>query len=338
MSHSKHNAIFQMKQYSENRMSTEEVDLIYEHIYGNKIKSFHHGEYLYKQDAVADEVYVVKTGKVELFVEDDSKTVVFGVVNKGDMFAESEVISGNKRYTSARAQCFTEVYVVNREKLLSLLKQSHPIVRKVNQSMRQQLNRMRDNVVECARPNHPLVSLASVMSLLSSAANSSDIALTDINRTIKDVASFSPLYVDSLLAQLKDFSLVDMKRTNGQVYVRVVSHLLERTKKIVKSFGDALDQKMKTEFQAIDLQQAAQVVDVDASALYAKIRQGKLPDSVFLIRQAELMQLMHERGVQYFRGTKQECEQECDDLMGDLHLDELLDIEVDYIEKIKRGR
>lgn len=325
----KKNTLLDMQQYSEQRMSQEEVNLIYEHIYGNQVQTFQQGGMIYQQGEASADIYVVKCGAVELSTKQADKQIVIGVAQRGDLFGEVEAMTGDARMTCARCQSYTQVYVVNREKLLALLKQSHPLVKKINQSMCRQLKKACASLLERQLPGNPLISLAHLMTLLASAAGSQGVALQDVQRAAADINAFTASYVDQLLTQMKDLSLVEIRVDHGQTYILLGKQLLERTRKIVRSLGTVLQEKFKADYQALELSSAARMLGVEVPELYGKIRMGKIPASLMLLQRQGLLDLLHEQGVQYFRGSKLECELACEWIAEDLRLDELLELDAD---------
>jgi CRP/FNR family transcriptional regulator, cyclic AMP receptor protein len=90
-----------------------------------------HQQYLAGQLIIAagDEggkMYVVQSGKVELFVKDKNNDYVcLGFVEAGELFGELSLLDNQKRSASAKAVENTSVFVVDRNDLLMLVK-AHP--------------------------------------------------------------------------------------------------------------------------------------------------------------------------------------------------------------------
>jgi CRP/FNR family transcriptional regulator, cyclic AMP receptor protein len=82
---------------------------------------FHHGE-------PGDEIFLVGNGRVEAFVTNDTgDKIVLAQVSRGEVFGEISLLDGGPRTASAIAVDKSELLVLDRDRLLELVKQ-HPHV------------------------------------------------------------------------------------------------------------------------------------------------------------------------------------------------------------------
>jgi CRP/FNR family cyclic AMP-dependent transcriptional regulator len=84
------------------------------------------GQRLFTIGEPGDSMYVVGTGSVELFVKDDAGTkIVLTVAHAGDVFGELSLFDGGARTASAEAIEESDLFVLDREDLLTFLRR-HP--------------------------------------------------------------------------------------------------------------------------------------------------------------------------------------------------------------------
>ena len=81
-------------------------------------RSFGKGEVIYREGDPSDAVFVVVTGRVELYREEPDGAVVLGRVGPIEMFGETDVLSDGPRETSARALQRTRVKMVPRHEFM----------------------------------------------------------------------------------------------------------------------------------------------------------------------------------------------------------------------------
>ena len=88
--------------------------------------SYLSGQIIFKLGDAGGIMYVVESGKVELFVQDEAdERVHLGYVNEGELFGELSLLDNEPRSASAKAVENTRLIAIDREDLLILV-QAHP--------------------------------------------------------------------------------------------------------------------------------------------------------------------------------------------------------------------
>lgn len=75
------------------------------------------GEAIFAQHERADEMYVIRSGKVRIFREQDGTETMLATLKAGDFFGEMGMLEGKPRSASAEAVGATEVTVIGRDQL-----------------------------------------------------------------------------------------------------------------------------------------------------------------------------------------------------------------------------
>jgi hypothetical protein len=270
------------------RLSQKQSDQLCRQIYGGEVRTLCQGDVVFKQGSECDDLYVVKTGIVELYSHDCEKLIMMGVAEPGDMFGEIDGGERHRRQMTARAQTFCEVYVVSKEKLKPFLRQSHPLVRKMLRSLLSKARILQEHIKEFAFPNKPILSMASMLVLNAKACRSHELLLADLVQSVKEISMFPAFKIDAILAQMQDLNLIKINRVNGKLYVYVDDNLVSNTRKIMNRFGAEIENNLKVECETIDVSSAAELVGVDPSQLYSLICSGELSESMLLVKKSLL--------------------------------------------------
>jgi uncharacterized membrane protein len=91
-----------------------------------KEESFNAGKNIYNLGDYGDSLYIVRRGRVQVFVEDDlGEKIVLGESEPGDVFGEISLLDGGPRNATAVTTEPTEVFRLDRECLQELVS-SHP--------------------------------------------------------------------------------------------------------------------------------------------------------------------------------------------------------------------
>lgn len=91
-----------------------------------KEESFAAGKYVFTAGDHGDSLYIVRRGRVQVFVEDDAgENIVLGESEPGDVFGEISLLDGGPRTATAVCLETSEVFRLDRESLQELVS-SHP--------------------------------------------------------------------------------------------------------------------------------------------------------------------------------------------------------------------
>ncbi len=98
-------------------------------------KAFRPGEVIFKQGDTAEHMFIIQSGKVEIYVSTPQGDKSFAVLGPGEFFGEMAIIDKGTRSAAARAVDDTRVIMLD-EKTFDVHVQSNPtIVRKILKNM-----------------------------------------------------------------------------------------------------------------------------------------------------------------------------------------------------------
>ena len=116
------------------------------------------GQFLFKQGEAAKSAYILNSGSIGIFKEQDGKRVPVVRVKKGEFFGEMAIIDGRPRRNSAMALEDCTLSLVSKDMIEEKLAASDPLVRTVVHMLSNSLNTVQDayspkgrNITDAAR-------------------------------------------------------------------------------------------------------------------------------------------------------------------------------------------
>ncbi len=107
-----------------------------------EIKSFKIGELIVEQDDLSSTLYIINTGIVSVIRNDESgQEIKVSQLNKGDLFGEMSLLTGEPRSASVRAVTFCELIEVRKDGLESIMKIKPRLAEQIAEIM---LNRQKE--------------------------------------------------------------------------------------------------------------------------------------------------------------------------------------------------
>ena len=91
------------------------------------VKSYNQGQTIFREGQEGSYACIINSGKVAVVKSLAGRTVTLAVLEKGEVFGEMALVATEKRTASVLALEYTEVVVLDRERLLASLKASTPL-------------------------------------------------------------------------------------------------------------------------------------------------------------------------------------------------------------------
>ncbi|MBZ9671461.1 cyclic nucleotide-binding domain-containing protein [Mesorhizobium sp. B2-1-8] len=105
---------------------------------------------LYREDDVADSAYVVVSGRIVLYREQNGERVPIGKVGPGTMLSELALIADTNRLTSASAEIDSEVIRLSRKMFRRILEEYPELAVKLHQRISEEFHEMIRRIEELA--------------------------------------------------------------------------------------------------------------------------------------------------------------------------------------------
>ncbi|MBZ9707563.1 Crp/Fnr family transcriptional regulator [Mesorhizobium sp. ESP7-2] len=105
---------------------------------------------LYREDDVADSAYVVVSGRIVLYREQNGERIPIGRVGPGTMLSELALIADTNRLTSASAEIDSEVIRLSRKMFRRILEEYPELAVKLHQRISEEFHEMIRRIEELA--------------------------------------------------------------------------------------------------------------------------------------------------------------------------------------------
>jgi len=103
-------------------------------------KTVDKGTYLFWENEEGDEMYLIRSGVVEIFRSDEDREIILAIFNAGDFFGEMALLGEERnRSASARTLAKTTLYAVKREHFQELLSGNMTIYFKILNAVMERL-------------------------------------------------------------------------------------------------------------------------------------------------------------------------------------------------------
>ena len=195
-----------------------------------KLQSLKKGEILFNKGGAGDALYIIKKGKIKIFLSSHAgDEVLLAIFSEADFFGEMALLDGMPRSADAIAIEPTELLLLNRNDFISFLNHNNNAVQAVLQSLSQRLRRTDDLLEDTCflqiseRFAKKLVELAT-----QHGRREGDMIFIDLSLTQKDMASMVGATRESINKELRTL------REKGLVSIQenmICIHNLERLKR-----------------------------------------------------------------------------------------------------------
>ena len=195
-----------------------------------KLQRLKKGEILFNKGGAGDALYIIKKGKIKIFLSSHAgDEVLLAIFSEADFFGEMALLDGMPRSADAIAIEPTELLLLNRNDFISFLNHNSNAVQAVLQSLSQRLRRTDDLLEDTCflqiseRFAKKLVELAT-----QHGRREGDMIFIDLSLTQKDMASMVGATRESINKELRAL------REKGLVSIQenmICIHNLERLKR-----------------------------------------------------------------------------------------------------------
>ncbi len=205
------------------------------------VKAYNQGQTIFRQGQDGSYACIINSGRVEVLKEVEGQTVSLAVLGKGEVFGEMALIADEKRTATVKALEYTEVVVLDRDRLLRALRSSIPVVQALVIGL---VKRLADTSAMVRRQQDQAQRLEALGHLLQ--------AWSEINRTEPDgsvrlplrrlveysraTMQISPPTLESILEDLADSDLlrVERSRAGRQLILKKPDQIARKAEAVAK--------------------------------------------------------------------------------------------------------
>ncbi len=271
-----------------------------------RTKAYNQGQTIFKEGQEGSFACIINTGKVAVSKEVKGEQVPLAVLGRGAIFGEMALVSNEKRTASVIALEYTEVVVVDRQRLQQALENSNPMVQALVYGLVERLANTNQLVAKQQQHSDMVKALANLIQLWTEGVSPDEygrvqLPLTKLIDYSKATMQMPAPTLEQVLDYLAQDDLLNLRRTpRGRVVVldkpsqlvRKATNLARRMAEVEQRESPPLEvegEDASEEDALMDLFELAQLVDESPQALCQMLAQGKLPETlVMLPREAAL--------------------------------------------------
>lgn len=176
-------------------------------------RDYRKGEYVFWENEEGDELFMIKTGLVKIFRQDQTREIILAIFSDGDFFGEMAVLE-NERVRSASAKTLekTTLYVLKRSDFISLLYENPTILIKILETALERLRQANELITDLTILNARTRMIRMLLRLCEQhGIQSKDGVLIDLKLTHQQLADMTGTVretVTKILLELQDSDLV----------------------------------------------------------------------------------------------------------------------------------
>jgi len=297
---------------------------------GVKTKTFHKGALIYKEGQDSKVAYLIKQGRVAVHRIIGNKRVNLGERGPGQIFGEMGIISGEKRTANAEALDFTEVIILDRPLLRTMLVKSPRPVQIITGFLVDRVKALSARITE--RPSgNMFYSVCRVLALHYKAAAAAaprpgqfEISHAEVCRAIKDILLISQIEIDEIVEKLAKMAVIELTEIKSAYYradplldtkkkgpefvmdrsLRIPDQekFLQVAKNLSKELRTPSDFSCDLEF--MDLSDFAREAEASPEMIYRKIGFREIPENLFFFHKPSALAYIERMGKEFFQRAK----------------------------------
>lgn len=243
---------------------------------------FYAGETIYTDGMSGNHFYLIKEGEVDIFLVRDERKVTVETLGPGQCFGISLGDANARRFQNAAARTFCEVYVIGADVLARDLGATPSLAQNLFASLLQRLAAAHE--VVAARMVEP--------------PKQASVPLSDVVASARALFGHSDVHIKKALSRLITLHLVRVSddAPGGKQIIFSPRDVVMLAKRAVEGHVDS----GKQDFQYLNVDEFAELVDVDRDTLLKKLVRSEFADDIFAFRKSEIMRLLDTKGRKYF--------------------------------------
>jgi len=292
-------------------------------------RQFYKGETIFKQGGVADHMFIIKEGKVDITLNREDKSLLLSTLERNAFFGEMALISDSPRSATATAAEFTEVYVIDSKAIDAILEKANPILRHMLRTMVGVVKSQNSSVGRGGTQTPRVMGYAHLIEVMalgggdggvaggtagggSGSGTAASAAVGDgaagsgqeVRIPVRRVADRAGVFFgDSRTAAQATLSFMDslnlLRLEGGQVLTNART-LVERSQRLPEQVTRGADERVRAEQDLMELDEVEQVMRVDRAALFHGLGLLEEAGELVAFRRSAMMRMMQQKGRAYF--------------------------------------
>jgi DNA-binding response OmpR family regulator len=191
---------------------------------GKKVYQYKKKENIYREDDVPRGIYFINSGKIKIYkMHDQGKELIVSLLNQGDFFGYTTLLSGKDYVETAQALENSEVTFIPGDEFFNLIYSNKEIARKFLQILTNNVNEKEEKLLDLAYSSVRKRVAEALVQLKGKFGNQDNF---NISFSREDLANIVGTSTESLIRTLSDFKdekLIEIKE--GKIYISNEKHL-----------------------------------------------------------------------------------------------------------------
>ncbi len=317
------------------------------------IRTYHKGKVIFHEGQESKIAYMIKSGTVDIFKMIDKKKTVMASLRRGDIFGEMSLLANQKRTASAEASSFCELVVITEEMMNKLLKSSPATVKKMLELLAKRVAAT-DLKTGSAEQSDSFLALATILDLAyrEFAYTPRDkqreienykmgLSVNSYIETVKSLAAFSNVEIDSFLETVFKLRLIDIKSVKKgdksafvERYIQIINFEqfmcnLRSLYKQMRELGAKVDQRMTF----MSFTELARRTGSTPELIYKKVIKEEMPENLLFFDREKAMEWRKDKDSNFFNKFRRP-RKDLDDLEA---VDDIIFIDNPTLKKALEG-
>lgn len=208
---------------------------------------FDKGEVVFSEGQKGNTLYIIKSGRVEISLEQSGRKMVLGTLGAGSCFGEMAALTGERRAATATAIASTLAVEINADYITGWGEVQDPLLRTVLESLSDRVRHLNQEKRESSNDNNLIISVSTMLQLMGKNQADPDteevsVSLYETISRVSRVTNRSRPLIDEVIKSMAELGLV---RVIGDGFDRQVvfsnTNIERHTKGLTKILGKTLD-------------------------------------------------------------------------------------------------
>ncbi|CCO24474.1 cyclic nucleotide-binding domain-containing protein [Maridesulfovibrio hydrothermalis] len=288
------------------------------------IRNFHKGKIIFSEGQESKVAYMIKSGTVNIYRKINRQKTVLATLRRGDIFGEMALLANQKRTAFAEASSFCELVVLTEDLMQKLLAAAPCTVQKMVELLAKRVVET-DGKSSDSDQSDSFIALATILNVAykefaylprdkqAGVKNyKMGLSVSSFKETVKSLAMFSNLEIESFLDTVFKLRLIEMKSLKKgdkgafvEKYITIKDieqfmHSLRNLYKQMQELGASVESRMSY----MTFSDLAARTGTKPELVYKKILKEEMPDNLLFFNREKALEWRKDKDENFFKKFK----------------------------------
>ncbi len=246
----------------------------------NAAQHFEKGEVIFSEGQKGNTFYIIKSGRVEITLEQNGRKVTLGTLGPGSCFGEMAALTGERRAASATAISSCLAVEIDTDYVTKWTEVQDPLLRTVLQSLSERVRHLNQEKRYNHGDDNLIISVATMLNIMGKSQDTGEgqevtVSLYETVSRVSRVTGKSRPLIDEVVNSMVDLGLL---RVMGDGFDRQLlfspDNLEKHAKGLTKILGKTLDPKELNTLDLVTLDMLAFHLQAEPDEVYDILSQA----------------------------------------------------------------